>query len=286
MAFKMNGSPAKMGTISGTAGHSSALKMKAEENTASALKQLIDKDKQAANEEATQLARKKAGKSYTSKDGGKMAGDTKWKKGQESAKSSGRDLDSLVKSRTGMKKGSDEYNVVQNQINKALDDKARHGVKSSTETKGNKTTTSKVVPGISESSSTTKNSKNILTGGGKSVKKSTFEDDKGITTKKSKIKVNKEGEVTKTKKVIKSDWDKDSKVDKKTKIKTNVKKGTTKRVTKEGGRRTVSKTKDGVTTTKSRRTLKGFFTGKGKGKRTKTVTTPAGEEKDGTTSGS
>ena len=30
MAFKMNGSPAKMGTISGTAGHSSALKMKAE----------------------------------------------------------------------------------------------------------------------------------------------------------------------------------------------------------------------------------------------------------------
>jgi len=42
MAFKMNGSPAKMGTISGTAGHSSALKMKAEENAASALKQTID----------------------------------------------------------------------------------------------------------------------------------------------------------------------------------------------------------------------------------------------------
>jgi len=42
MAFKMNGSPAKMGTISGTAGHSSALKMKAEANAASALKQTID----------------------------------------------------------------------------------------------------------------------------------------------------------------------------------------------------------------------------------------------------
>jgi len=39
----MNGSPAKLGTISGTAGHSSALKMKADENAASALKQ-INKD--------------------------------------------------------------------------------------------------------------------------------------------------------------------------------------------------------------------------------------------------
>ena len=38
----MNGSPAKMGTISGTAGHSSALKMKAEADAASALKQTID----------------------------------------------------------------------------------------------------------------------------------------------------------------------------------------------------------------------------------------------------
>ena len=38
MAYKMKGSPAKMGTIQGTAGHSSALKMRAEEN-ASALKQ-------------------------------------------------------------------------------------------------------------------------------------------------------------------------------------------------------------------------------------------------------
>jgi len=35
----MNGSPAKMGTISGTAGHGSALKMKAEASAASALKQ-------------------------------------------------------------------------------------------------------------------------------------------------------------------------------------------------------------------------------------------------------
>ena len=44
MAFKMNGSPAKMGTISGTAGHSSALKMKAETDAASALKQKEERE--------------------------------------------------------------------------------------------------------------------------------------------------------------------------------------------------------------------------------------------------
>jgi len=38
MAFKMKGSPAKMGTIQGTAGHSSALKMKMEKDAAAKLK--------------------------------------------------------------------------------------------------------------------------------------------------------------------------------------------------------------------------------------------------------
>jgi len=38
MAFKMNGSPAKMGTIQGTAGHSSALKMKMEKDSAAKMK--------------------------------------------------------------------------------------------------------------------------------------------------------------------------------------------------------------------------------------------------------
>tara|TARA_R110002051_G_scaffold281264_1_gene342889 strand:+ start:124 stop:933 length:810 start_codon:yes stop_codon:yes gene_type:complete len=40
MGFNMKGSPAKLGTIQGTAGHSSALKMKEEANAASALKDL------------------------------------------------------------------------------------------------------------------------------------------------------------------------------------------------------------------------------------------------------
>ena len=232
----MNGSPVKMGTISGTAGHGSALKMKVEANAASALKQtepkMLEKD---------------------------------WKKGQESAKSSGRDLDALVKSRKGLKKGSDEYNVVQNQINKALGDKTKHGVKSSTSAVGGKTTTSKVVPGLSTEVKSETEKKRLL-GGSKKVTKSKFEDDEGITTRKSKTISNKEGTPKRTKKVIKTDFDKDGKTDKKSKIKVN-KKGDTKKVTKEGGRRTVTKTKDGVTTTKSRRTLKGFLTGKGKKKK-------------------
>ena len=83
MGFKMNGSPATMGTISGTAGHSSALKMKAESSAqASALKAKTDyaamqaksaeKDprygKMSAADYKTevkrQVASKKAGKGY------------------------------------------------------------------------------------------------------------------------------------------------------------------------------------------------------------------------------
>jgi hypothetical protein len=239
MAFKMNGSPAKLGTISGAAGHSSALKMKAKADAASALKQ---KD--------PNIGKK-----------GLYKSDKSWKEGEASAKSSGRDLNELVKIRKGLKKGSDEYNVVQNQINKALGNKKVHGATSSTETKGKTTTTTSNKPGISSNVSSTKTTR----GGKKKVTKKRYEDDEGITTRKIKTITDKEGNVKRTKKVIKSDYDKDNKVDKKTKIKTNVKRGTTKRVTTEGGRRTVTKTdKEGNVTTKSRRTLKGWLTGKGK----------------------
>ena len=166
--------------------------------------------------------------------------------------------------RGSQKKGSDEYNTTQNQINQALGDKTRHGAKSSTETKGKTTTTSKVTPGLSSDTKSTKTTR----GGKKTVTKRTLSNDKENTTFKTKTKLDKEGDVKRKKSIIKSDYDKDNKVDKKTKLKTKYNKDGTvkseKRVTKEGGRRTVSKTKDGVTTTKSRRTLKGFFTGKGK----------------------
>jgi|21_taG_2_1085346.scaffolds.fasta_scaffold20219_4 hypothetical protein len=69
MAFKMNGSPAKMGTISGTAGHSSALK------------QLVDVEQQKANMKKTTEARKEAGKGSGKKPyvkkGGKATGSMK-----------------------------------------------------------------------------------------------------------------------------------------------------------------------------------------------------------------
>ena len=220
MAYKMNGSPAKMGTISGTAGHSSALKMKVEADAASALKQ---------------------------------------KGTYASAKKNDPKLDEYIKTRSSNEKGSAEYNAAQNKINVAYGDKTRHGATSSTETKGKTKTTTSNVPGVSTSSASTKTTR----GGKKKVTKKSYEDDQGITTRKIKTISNEEGTPKRTKKVIKSDYDKDGTVDKKTKIKVN-KKGT-KRVTREGGRRTVIKTdKEGNVTTKSRRTLKGFLTGKGK----------------------
>ena len=267
----MNGSPAKMGTISGTAGHSSVLKMRAEENAASALKQKYTYK----NKKGERVAVPKEGLDATGVPSGQFKGlasdkatDAVWKKGQDKAKSSGVDLDALVKTRKGLKKGSDEYNVVQNQINKALGSKKVHGATSSVETKDNTTTTVSNKPGVSSNVASTKTTR----GGRKKVTTKRYEDNEGITTRKYKTIADKEGDIKRSKTVIKSDYDKDDTVDKKTKIKTKYNKdGTvkkTKRVTKEGGRRTVTKTdKEGNVTTKSRRTIKGWLTGKGKKKK-------------------
>ena len=139
MGFKMNGSPVKMGTIQGTAGHSSALKMKVEEN-ASALKQMtITKE----DMKGTGFVPKKGkpatvsatGKTYTSqitgkqveldptKKGDKAVLESRWKKGD---KASGGTLNELVKQRKGVTKGTPEYNKIQNQINAALGSKKRY----------------------------------------------------------------------------------------------------------------------------------------------------------------
>lgn len=64
-----------------------------------------------------------------SKPIGKVAyGGTKtWSEGSKSAKSStGKSLNQLVAARKGLKKGSAEYNTIQNQINTALGSKVRH----------------------------------------------------------------------------------------------------------------------------------------------------------------
>ena len=80
-------------------------------------------------------------------------GNKTWRQGM---KSSGGGLNDLAKKRDTLKKGSDEYNSVQNKINVHLGSKKRHGVTSSTGTKGRKTTTTENVPGVSSSKSVTK----------------------------------------------------------------------------------------------------------------------------------
>lgn len=70
---------------------------------------------------------------------GKVAyGGTKtWKEGSKSAKSStGMSLNQLVAKRGKTKKGSNEYNAIQNQINKALGSKKTHSVKGTAKVDG------------------------------------------------------------------------------------------------------------------------------------------------------
>jgi hypothetical protein len=162
MGFKMNGSPAKMGTIQGTAGHSSALKMKVEEN-ASALKQMTitKEDMKGSGFDAQEgLTVSPTGSTYTtkhnkdkklgskkldpSKKADKAVLEARWKKGN---KASGGTLNDLVKQRKGVTKGTPEYNKIQNQINAALGSKKKYdegpvaGEQTTTGTNGGNETT-------------------------------------------------------------------------------------------------------------------------------------------------
>jgi hypothetical protein len=107
MGFKMNGSPAKMGTIQGTAGHSSALKMKVEEN-ASALKQ-----------KAYGGAGKTWGE-YNKASGGALNADTKTQKEYEAK---------MRKENPNWDKKKDNtWKMQQNKINKHVGSKVVHSV--------------------------------------------------------------------------------------------------------------------------------------------------------------
>lgn len=125
----MNGSPAKMGTISGTAGHSSALKMKAEADAASALKQMYSPEEMAKNKEA---------KATFDKNVSKPAPKTTTKKADPYAKAAKKDpkLGDYVKQRKGLKKGTPEYAKVQNKINAAYGVKKRYDEGPNTEGSG------------------------------------------------------------------------------------------------------------------------------------------------------
>ena len=182
----MNGSPAKMGTISGTAGHSSALKMKAEADAASALKQMtISKDelkdtkwhggqdiKGDVTVNATGTEITAGGKTVTATNKNtahKKILDTRWKKGD---KASGNTLNELVKARKGLDKGSAEYAAIQNKINKSLGSKKVHegtkvnnkGETVKTAPKGTKKTTITDDKGTKDTSDDTVTTENRMKG--------------------------------------------------------------------------------------------------------------------------
>jgi hypothetical protein len=138
MGFKMNGSPAKMGTISGTAGHSSALKMRESESAASALKQMEVKRKDAGvtKEDKGSVTFNATGTEFNTggangknvkvnKDSKvhKKLTEQRWKQGD---KASGGTLNELTAARKKHKKGSAEYAAIQNKINKSLGSKKVH----------------------------------------------------------------------------------------------------------------------------------------------------------------
>ena len=269
MGFKMSGSPAKTGAISGTAGHGSALKMKASENAASALKKKTDYEAMqkastkndarygklsAADYKAEvnrQVASNKAGKGYDAmgvydSKGNKKASAPTTPSSKVTTKKGGK-----ITTNINDDKGDTKVVTTKNLLNK-----------------GTTTRKSSVM-----ADGTTKDSKFKRDADGdnrmrKTTTKGKTSSGDGTYVKKSKSKYDKDGVRKKANTVVKTDKDGDGKVDRKFKLKTNDKKGTEKTVVKEGGRRTVTKTdKKGNKTTKSRRTLMGFLTGKGKKKK-------------------
>ena len=130
MGFKLPGKSIQ----SGTSAHSSALKMKAKENTASALKHWKHPDPDAdhsvmdhAKENVIDPIVKKGKEIFGGKSEDKKAyGGTKtW---EEGSKASGGTLNDLVKARKDHEKGTPGYAEIQNKINKHLGSKVEHKV--------------------------------------------------------------------------------------------------------------------------------------------------------------
>ena len=227
-----------------------------------------------------------------------------FKEGAEVAGWYDMDLNQLTRERKKYAKGSDERNAIQNQINMMMRSDVRHGeTETTTKDKRGKSTTTKHTPGIETSVEKSKEGKKGRSkskettvshlgsnAGNKEVVKTKFgkEDKKGRYRYKYKSKdFDDKGKVTSTYKSVdrKSGAGRDVYKGKDDKGRTNYKNvgirdkdGNLKKdkvvIKRRGsGRRKVEKwdKKTGMVTTKSRRTLKGILTGKGKGKRTKTV---------------
>ena len=177
------------------------------------------------------------------------------------AKKNDPNLESYIAGRKKHAKGSNEYNAFQNKINKAYGSKTRHGVESSSTTKGRKTSDIKSTPGLGTGTRVQTKQKD----GDVKLTKSTFSDDRGVTTKKTRTKRGILSDKVRSKKTVKITKGAEGSdlADKKTRIKTKYTKSgdvkSNKRVTKQDGMRTVTKTnKKGKTTTKTRKTLNPF----------------------------
>ena len=177
------------------------------------------------------------------------------------AKKNDPNLNSYIAGRKKHAKGSDEYNAFQNKINKAYGSKTRHGVTSSSSTKGRKTSSTTSTPGLGTGTRVQTKQKD----GDVKLTKSTFSDDRGVTTKKTRTKrgVFSDKVRSKKSKFVTTGAPGSDLADKKTKLKTRYTKSgdvkSSKRVTKQDGMRTVTKTnKKGKTTTKTKKTLNPF----------------------------
>jgi len=128
MAFKMKGSPAKLGTISGTAGHRSALKAKTDEVLSSAFKI----SKEGYNEDGTPKftdTKKTTDTSKSEENIKKSTTKTKKSDPYADAKKKDPNLDKYIKERGKHKAGSAEYEALQAKINKAYGKKRDPKVK-------------------------------------------------------------------------------------------------------------------------------------------------------------
>ena len=184
----------------------------------------------------------------------------KWKAGSDAAKkNTGRSLNELVAARKGLEKGSNEYNKVQNSINKALGNSKRYDVKPDAPAAGDGSKTNK----ITGRTKTTTTDKDPNTGADRATKTTTRKD--GTTAriksetddKKSVSRINRDGD--KQTNVVKTGRSTDTKQDD-VKTKTKIRGGdeptqTTRTRTADTVTKTETDLKTGDSTSKSRKRL-------------------------------
>jgi len=162
MAFKMTGMNFGKGTGSALLKNNDRITMSEKD-----LRNIVDsqKKKSGSSEPFSKTSPMKQEKTA-------YGGTRTWTKGKEASAKHGEDLSSLVKERAKHKKGSKEYNILQNKINQALGSKKRHD------------------EGATRSSSTEKKDKVVYKDEEKGTKdkiKTTYHDPEKTKIKKEKV---------------------------------------------------------------------------------------------------